>query len=123
MLCGMTTPLKRAGVVAVAVVAAEIVFLLIDQVAGLPLSVPGQGDVGAVAVGVTAAVAGLLGWALLAFLQRATRRGRTAWAAIASVVLLLSLAGPLGAATVGAGAALAALHLTVGLVLIVGLPR
>jgi hypothetical protein len=123
MLGGMTTPLKRAGVVAAAVVAAEIVFLLVHLAAGVTIAVPGQGDIGALAVGITAAVAGLLAWALLAILERATRRGRTVWLVIASVVLLVSLAGPLGAATAGAVVALAALHLTVGLVLIVGLSR
>ncbi|WP_426512613.1 DUF6069 family protein [Dactylosporangium sp. McL0621] len=118
----MTTSLPRAGVVGAAVVAAEAVFLLVHA-AGADLSVPGQGPVGAVAVGVTAALAGLLGWALLAVLERTTRRGRTIWVVTAAAVLLLSLLGPLGAATAGAVAGLAALHLTVGAVLLAGLPR
>ncbi|GAA2350303.1 DUF6069 family protein [Dactylosporangium salmoneum] len=119
----MTSPLQRAGVVAAAVAAAEAVFLLVHHAASVDLTVPGQGPVGAVAVGVTAALAGLAAWGLLAILERATRRGRTIWVITAAVVLLVSLLGPLGAATAGAVAGLLALHLTVGAVLLAGLPR
>jgi len=119
----MTTPLKRVGVVAAAVVAAEAVFLLVRHAADVDLTVADQGPVTAVAVGVTAALAGLAGWALLAILERFTARGRTIWAVTAAVVLLLSLLGPFGAATAGGIAGLAALHLVVGGVLLIGLPR
>jgi hypothetical protein len=115
--------MKRAGVVAAAVVAAEVVFLLVRHAADVDLTVPDRGPIGAVAVGVTAALAGLAGWALLAVLERTTGRGRKIWIVTASVILLLSLLGPLGAATVGATLGLVALHLTVGGVLLAGLPR
>ncbi|WP_432967711.1 DUF6069 family protein [Dactylosporangium sp. CA-233914] len=119
----MRSPLKRAGIVAGAVVAAEAVYLIVHNAAGVGLTVAGQGPVGAVAAGATAALAGLLGWALLEILERVTSRGRVIWIVAAALVLLVSLAGPLGADTGGAVAGLAALHLTVGAVLLAGLPR
>ncbi|MFI5912584.1 DUF6069 family protein [Dactylosporangium sp. NPDC051541] len=119
----MTTVVQRAGVVVAAVAAAEIVYLLVRHAAGVDLSVPGQGPVGPAAVAITAALAGLLGWALLAVLERTARKGRTIWVVIAAAVLLVSLLGPLGAASAGAVAGLIALHLTVGAVLLAGLPR
>jgi Family of unknown function (DUF6069) len=76
------------------------------------------------AVVVTTVVVGLAAWALLAVLERATRRAATAWTCVAVAVLLLSLAGPLGGAeTAGGTAALVAMHLVAGAVLIPGLRR
>lgn len=78
--------------------------------------------VGVVAVFATSLIAALLGWALLAVLEHWTTRARTIWTAVAAVVLLLSLAGPLTSAlTTPAAVALVALHLVVGSVLILGL--
>lgn len=80
--------------------------------------------VGAGAVLAASLTAALLGWALLAVLERWTRRARTIWTVVAAVVLLLSLTGPLtGALTTPAAVALVALHLIVGAVLILGLRR
>ena len=76
------------------------------------------------AVLATSLTAALLGWALLAVLERWTTRARTTWTAVAAVLLLLSLAGPLtGALTAPAAVALVAMHLVVGAVLILGLRR
>jgi hypothetical protein len=76
------------------------------------------------AVVVATAVAGLAGWAFLAVLERATRHAATAWTCVAVAVLLLSLAGPVGGAETGGGAAaLVAMHLAAGAVLIPGLGR
>lgn len=47
--------------------------------------------------------------------------GLLVWVIIALVMLVLSLLGPLGAATAGAGVTLAAMHLVVGTTLIFGL--
>ena len=86
-----------------------------------------QGDatrhIGPAAVVVTALIAGLAAWGLLALLERTVRRPARTFRIIASIVLLLSLAGPLGSG-VGAGTKLALLgmHLTVGAALIIGLP-
>ena len=71
-----------------------------------------------------AAVAGLIGWLLLALLERRTPRARTVWTVTALLVLALSLLLPLTAATTAAAAAgLIVLHLTVGAVAIPGLAR
>jgi len=80
--------------------------------------------VGAGQIAGAALAAGLLGWLLLAVLDRRTPRARAAWTATALVVLALSLALPLAAATtVAATAGLAAVHLAVGAVAIPGLAR
>jgi hypothetical protein len=74
-----------------------------------------------VVVADTSLVAALAGWGLLALLERFTARPRTIWTAIAVLVGLLSLAGPLStlASTTAANAlALALMHLAVAAVLI-----
>jgi peptidoglycan/LPS O-acetylase OafA/YrhL len=72
----------------------------------------------------TSLVAALAGWGLLALLERFTARPRTSWTAIAGLVGLLSLVGPLSAiasTTVANGLSLALMHLAVAAVLIPGL--
>ena len=74
-----------------------------------------------------ALVAGLLGWLLLAALDRRAARARTAhvsavWTAVALAVLAVSLALPLAAATTTSTAVgLVVLHLVVGAVVIPGM--
>jgi hypothetical protein len=71
-----------------------------------------------------ALAAGLLGWLLLAVLDRRTARPRRAWTGTALLVLAASLALPLAAATTASAVAgLVALHLVVGAVLILGMAR
>lgn len=65
-------------------------------------------------IGVTVA-ASLLGWLLLALLERRTPRARLLWTTIALAALAASLALPLAAATTtSAVAGLIVMHLTVG---------
>ena len=65
-------------------------------------------------IGVTVA-ASLLGWLLLALLERLTPHARLLWTAIALVALTVSLALPLAAAaTTSAVAGLIVMHVTVG---------
>ncbi len=65
-------------------------------------------------IGVTAA-ASLLGWLLLALLERRTAHARLLWTTIALAGLAASLALPLAAATTTTAAAgLVIMHLTVG---------
>lgn len=73
----------------------------------------------------SAAGAALLGWALLALLEKfAPARSKKIWTVVASAVLLLSLALPFGVeATTGTQLLLALTHLTVGLVVLFGLRR
>ena len=122
----------RGLVVAGAVGAALGGWLVTVPLLGVDLAVKPAGGgtqtvtqtVGVGAVLATSLAAALLGWALLAVLERWTTRARTIWTAIAAVLLLLSLAGPLtGALTTPAAVALVALHLVVGAVLILGLRR
>jgi hypothetical protein len=74
-------------------------------------------------VGVSLAAA-LIGWLLLAALDRRTPRARPVWTAIALVALGASLALPLAAApTTSAVVALVVMHLTVGAAVIPALAR
>jgi uncharacterized protein DUF6069 len=64
-------------------------------------------------------VAGLAAWGLLALVERFSRRAAAIWSWIAGAVVLISLLGPLGSAVgAGATAALVAMHLLTGAVLI-----
>jgi hypothetical protein len=56
-------------------------------------------------------------------LLRRAAAGRRTWTVVASVVLVLSLLGPAGAATWPAALALLALHVVVGASLLVGVRR
>jgi Family of unknown function (DUF6069) len=67
-------------------------------------------------------IASLLGWGLLAMLERRTSRAHTIWTVVAIAVLLVSLSLPLSAGTTtSTKAALAVMHLAVAAVLITGL--
>ncbi|MFI6132654.1 DUF6069 family protein [Micromonospora sp. NPDC051141] len=84
----------------------------------------GTRTVGLGAVAATSLIASVLGWALLAVLESRVRHARPIWTGAASVLLLLSLAGPLTAgATTASTVTLALLHLTVGAVLLTLLGR
>ena len=72
-----------------------------------------------VLVSVLAAAAGLA----LRRLLRNRRNPDRAWTVVALVVLAVSLLGPLGATTAGAGVALAGLHLAVGSTIILAVRR
>ncbi|MGC4870091.1 DUF6069 family protein [Micromonospora sp. DT53] len=119
--------LRRAAVAAGAIVAAVAEFALLHAAAGVDLAVRSGSatrQVTVAAVVVAAVVAALAGWALLALLEPRTNRSRVWWTSIAVAVLLLSLVvGPPSGVGGGAKATLALLHLSVGVILIVGLPR
>jgi hypothetical protein len=120
---------ERGLTVAAAVVAAVLAWLVAVPIVGIDLLVrPGGGAVQQVGLGSVVTVsllASLLGWGLLALLERLVpRRALTAWTVVAVVVLMLSLTGPLTAAANAAVAiALVLMHLVVGAVLIMGLRR
>jgi hypothetical protein len=82
----------------------------------------GAGHIETIAVGQVigvAAAASLLGWLLLAQLERRTPHARLIWTAIALAALVASLALPLAAATTSAAVVgLIVMHLTVGAVVI-----
>jgi hypothetical protein len=121
------TRVRRLLTVIAAAAGALALWSIVDPVAGNTLTVhSGSSDqtVGPAAVGGVALLAGLAGWALLALLERWSGRARPLWTTLATIVLVLSLLGPVGS---GVGTVtrwtLAGMHLLVGLVLILGLPR
>ena len=116
---------SRALAVTAAVLAALSVWAVAVPLLGVHLvvhSAPGASDTQTISVGLVLAVsllASLLGWGLIAALERLTQRPTTIWTVAASVVLGVSLAGPITAAvTTGAKIAMVLLHLTVAAVLI-----
>ena len=119
----------RGLAVAATVGAALVVWIVARPLAGVDLAVrQGSGKavqhVGLASVVIVSLLAGLVGWVFLALLERYTSRARTVWTAVALVVLLLSLAGPLGAGqNGGAKIALACMHLAAGAALIPLLAR
>jgi len=122
----MRTLYSRTFIVVWAAVAALLIWLVQGPLTGVDLVVRNRdatSTVGPVAVVAVALAAGLVGWGLLALLERVTTRAGRLWAVIAVVVLLVSFAGPLGATTIQAKGALAAMHAVVGAILIAGLYR
>ncbi|WP_229075824.1 DUF6069 family protein [Actinoplanes sp. DH11] len=116
----------RAVTIAAGAAGALLVWAVNSPVAGHDLAV-GQGgtarDVGPVAVVVTALLAGLAAWCLLALLERTTRHPARTFRIVALLVLAVSLAGPLSAGVdTTSRLALLGMHTTVGAALILGLP-
>ncbi len=114
---------KRALTVTAIALAAWGWWALLTKAMGVNLRLSSGTAVAPAAVVLAALVAGLAAWALLAVLERTTRRPRRNWTIVAAATLVVSLLGPAGAATAAAGAALVSLHLLVGLLLIVLLGR
>jgi hypothetical protein len=119
---------SRTGVVRLiavvgAVIGALISWIIITQAFSIELVARSGGPtmmpVGPAAVIMVSALACLVGWALLAILERKTKHAARIWTAIAAVVTVLSLAGPLNAgpsaaATIG----LIVLHLVTAAVFV-----
>lgn len=116
---------RRLGVTALAVLAPLLVWVIADPLAGHSLRITdGEEtlDIGAVPVAFVGLLASLLGWGLLAVLERFTaRRARTIWTVVAGAVLLLSFL-PLtgGGMDGGTRFSLAVMHVAVAAVLIPG---
>lgn len=74
-------------------------------------------------VAVAATIASLVGWAVLALLERVSGRAARVWLAGAPLVLLVSLSAPLSGHGVSGGnrLALVLMHVAAGSVLIPGL--
>lgn len=113
----------RAASAAAAVAAAAAVWALAVPALGIHLLVRFGGGspqtVGGGLVAGAALAASLSGWALLALLERRTRRARAIWTAAAIVVTAASLSLPLSAGvTAAATTALILMHLAVAAVLI-----
>jgi len=118
---------RRAIVTASAAAAAIVLWAVAAAGSDTDLQVTRQGDlqvVGPGAVLITATLAALAGWVLLAVLERFTTRARPIWTGVAFAVLVASLGGPLsGGVGTGSKVVLALMHVAVGTVVIVGLRR
>lgn len=109
----------------VAAVVAAVVWV-VSRTAGAELVArtgSGTRTVGLVDVVVAALVVGCAGWGVRAALRRLPGGGAVAWTVLCVVVLLVSLAGPLGAATPPAMGFLVAEHVAVGAAVMLGLRR
>lgn len=118
----------RALGVLLAVLAAVLIWVVAAPVAGVDLEATlAEGEppmkIGLGAVIVSSLLTSLLGWGLLALLERVTRHGLRIWVIVAAVFTLLSLAGPTAADSGGAMVALALMHVAVGAVLIAAMVR
>lgn len=117
----------RIAAVAGATVAALAVWTIASPLAGVNLEVRSGDTTQAVGAGPVIGVsllASLLGWGLLALLEKRTARARGIWTVIAVAVLVLSLGGPLSSGVTGAAkVTLALLHVAVAAVLIPSLRR
>jgi uncharacterized protein DUF6069 len=118
----------RALTVAAAIIAAVLLWIIAVPVGGTdlltetaagspPAEVPFAGVI------ISPLFLGLVGWGLLALLERFSSKGRMIWTIIAVVVLLVSFAGPATATTTGAMLWLSAMHVAVGGILIAGFNR
>lgn len=116
----------RALAVIAATAAALIVWVIAHPLLGIDLRIPMAGGTQTMQIGwgsvlVISLIASLVGWGLLAVLERFMLRARAAWMVIAPSMLLLSFAGPLFAAhgaSTGTKTVLALMHVAVAAVLI-----
>jgi Family of unknown function (DUF6069) len=111
----LSAPWQMRAMAIVDAIVLNVVILAVARLATgeYPVATVGGDDqaVGFVAVIGTTALAGLAAWGLLALLERVTSRAATVWTAIAIVVFLFSLLGPLGSgADTASKVALALLH-------------
>ena len=118
----------RALCAAGGALAAALAWIVEVPLLGIHLTVRfGAGHIQTIAVGQVLGVtvaASLLGWLLLALLERRTPHARSLWTTTALAALAASLALPLAAATTtSAIAGLIVLHLTVGAAVIPAMAR
>ena len=115
---------RRLAVLGATVLAGLLTWAVLEPLLGVQLSAqtgPAVRAVGPGAIVFAALLAGGAGWLTLAWLERMTAHGRRVWTVIAGIVLAGSLVGTLGGVTTAAIGGLMALHLVVGLTIIIGL--
>lgn len=120
----------RLVTVAGASLAALATWLVAESLFGLELHSPAANageaaDIGASHVALAAAVGSLLGFGLLAVLERLTSRARRTWMVIAALGLLVSLGGPLSGSGITAAnrVVLVLMHVVVAAVVVAGVYR
>src|ERR1700689_3432856 len=119
---------SRAWCAAGGALVAALAWIVEVPLLGIHLNVRfGAGHIQTIAIGQVIGVtvaASLLGWLLLALLERRTPHARPRWTTIALATLAASLALPLAVATTtSAAAGLIVMHLTVGAVVIPAMAR
>lgn len=128
----ITTARTRPRLVAtVAAVAAALALWALAALAfGIEVNAPAMGDqpvqpIGPAQVAISSAAGALVGWGVLALLERFTARAHRIWLAVVVAGTLLSLGAPLTGAGIEAAnrAVLATLHLAVATVLVPPLYR
>ncbi|MYR31658.1 hypothetical protein GTW20_05085 [Nocardiopsis alba] len=110
-----------------AAVAALLVWVVSTPLLGVELVVPGQGDAEPMEIGPGMIVgmslaSGLVGWGLLALLERFTSKGTLIWTIIAAIVLAGSMLSPLAMPGIDGAVRviLSLMHIVVGLIVIIG---
>src|SRR6266536_1876630 len=80
----------------------------------------GTSDVGPLQVIIASGIGSLMGWALVALLERFSSRARAVWVAVALLALLASLGGPLSGTVISSAnrAVLVCMHLLVAAIVI-----
>ncbi len=116
---------RRPAVTAAIAVVGAVAVWTVARFAGADLRVHSGATIREVGLGsvVTVSLLAVVAGGLTHRLATRWARGHRVWQVVAAVVLVLSLTGPMGATTLAAGAALAAMHLLVGLTVIVRQPR
>ncbi|MEV0460118.1 DUF6069 family protein [Catellatospora methionotrophica] len=117
---------QRGSIVAASVITATLTWYFMHEIADVALAVRSGGtvrDIGVGAVAVTAALAALAGWGLLALLERRASRPRRTWTVIAVIVFAVSLLGAASGASAAAQGSILGLHSVVAAVVIAGLGR
>lgn len=120
------TALGDLAIGVAATLAAIGAWLAWTQVGGIDLTVGSDGvvrEIGAGSVMVTALVAWGAGVLLVRLLEWWLPRGLHWWTVVACVVWAVSMVGPLGATTAGAGLGLTTLHVLVGATVVFGVRR
>jgi len=113
---------RRLGIVGAAILAGLATWAIASLATDIRVDNRGTiAQIGPAAVIFAATAAALAGWAALAVFERLTPRARTVWTVLAVIVLVVSLGGAFTGVDGASVAALAALHLTVGGVVIAGL--
>ena len=109
----LASPWQARSLTIVDAIVVNVVILLIGRlVTGeYPSATVGSDEqaIGFAPVILVTALVGLAAWGLLALLELMTPRAKTIWTAIAVIVLLLSLLGPLGSGVDGASTLVLAL--------------
>lgn len=110
--------ITRAAAVGLGALGAVLVWVIADPLLGVDFSVTSSGTTTVVGPGLIVGMAvlfSLLGWGLLAVLERFSQRARVIWTTVAVVVTLLSLVMPFnsGEAETAAKWSLLVMHLVV----------